>query len=185
MKKLIATGLVIAALTVSSVVVFAAESRISTDVNSIDSLISRVIGSVDEEIAQLRANGIGYGRLIPASILAEKLKISLSEAAALKETGSTYSQVAVVKGISLDDFRKELIEKRKKLIDERVKEGYISEQQGELMKERIENNISNCDGTGNGGNCRGSGLGMMFGTRGNGCGLGQSKGFGRGKGLQK
>ncbi len=169
MKRFLIVSLVTASVAISSLTVFAASADTSTTPNTIDSVISKVTGFSSDEVAAARADGIGYGKLIPASILAKKMNISLQEAVALKEDGKTYAQVAQENGITLDEYKQELLNERNELIDEKVNSGYISAEQGEAIKERITENISNCDGTGSGQN-RGNG----------GCNMGGSRGFGRG-----
>lgn len=187
MKKLLVLSMVTAAVAVSSLSVFAASTDTSTSANSIDTIISKVTGFESAEIAVARANGIGYGKLIPASILAKKLNITLEEAVALKEDDKTYAQTAQDNGITLDEYKQDILEKRSEFVDEKVSNGYITAEQGDVIKERISDNIENCDGTGSGqngsnGGCgmRGSGNGARGNGRGNGLGRGNGIGGGRG-----
>lgn len=173
MKKLLILSMITAAVAVSSITVFAASTDTNTSPNSIDTIISKVTGFESAEIAEARANGVGYGKLIPASLLAKKLNITLSEAVALKKEDKTYAQVAQDNGITLEEYKEEILQKRSEFVDEKVNNSYITPEQGEVIKDRISDNIANCDGTGSGQN----------GNKGVGMG-GSMKGLGRGNGMR-
>lgn len=180
MKKLVLIVFLVVLLTAASITVFAANSDTSSTPNAVDTIISRVTGTNSNEIAKSRCEGVGYGRLIPASILSKRLGISIEEAVKMKETGKTYAQIAEENGISLEDYKSDVLEKKKELIDEKVESGYLTPEQGEQIKDRISESISNCDGTGS---QRGScGMGGYGQGQGNGCGRGRGMGTGGGRG---
>ncbi len=107
----------------------------------------------------------GFGRLIPASILADRLDVDIEDITEQRQSGIAFCQIAEDNGLSAEDYKKELLEKKNAYIDEQIKSGRLTEEQGKLIKERIKNNIENCNQT--------PGADRMNG----GCGMG---GFGRG-----
>ena len=87
----------------------------------------------------------------------------------------TYGEIAAEAG-KLDEFKEELFEQKKEIIEERVAEGSLSRENADEILERIENNQANCVGNGE----RGSGMMGGFGFKfGNGSGGGRGNGFGR------
>ena len=72
------------------------------------------------------------------------------------EDGKTYGEIAAEAG-KLDEFKEELFEQKKEVIEERVTDGSLSRERADEILENIENNQANCDGTG-------SGRGMMNGN---------------------
>ncbi len=64
-----------------------------------------------------------------------------------------------------------MLEQKKVLLDERVKDGTLTQQQADEIYNRMKNNQANCDGTGN----------ARIGKN-SGAGFGQGKGMGRGFG---
>lgn len=135
--------------------------------DSDQSILSKVTGLSDDEITELRSQRIGYGQLLPASVLAERLDMDIMEVIALRQAGKTYYQIAVDKGIEVEDYKDDLLKIKNEYVDEQVKAGIITAEQGKLVKERMSANIESCDG-------QVPGLGRMNG----GCGVG--RGFGSG-----
>lgn len=93
------------------------------------------------------------------------------------EEGKTYGEIAAEAG-KLDEFKAELFEQKKEIIQERVTDGTLTQERADEILENIENNQATCDGTGSG---RGFG-GMMNGSGfgfGHGMMNGRGNGFGR------
>ncbi|MGE5631516.1 MAG: DUF2680 domain-containing protein [Caulobacteraceae bacterium] len=154
-------------------------TTISAFADDTQSILSKVTGLSDDEITTLRAQGIGYGQLIPASIIAGRTNLDIKDVIALRQAGKTYYQIAVDKGIEAADYKNDLIEKKSAYVDEQVKAGTLTEEQGNLIKDRLETNIESCNGQTPGtgrinGGC-GIGFGGGMGRLGNGIG----RGFGR------
>jgi hypothetical protein len=170
MKKLTLVALLVFVLVLSSFSVFADNSQ---------SLLSKVTGLSDDKISELRTQGVGYGQLLPASVLAEKLDMDIEDVLALRQSGKTYYQIAVDKGIEAEDYKKYLLEKKNAYVDEQVKAGTITEEQGKLIKERMSTNIENCNGQTLGAGRLNGGCGMGSGF----CGGSGMNGFGRGRGF--
>ncbi|KJS82935.1 MAG: hypothetical protein JM58_13735 [Peptococcaceae bacterium BICA1-8] len=94
-----------------------------------------------------------------------------------RSQGKTFGQIAEDNG-QLDKFRSEMQEYKKEIIDERVKAGVISKENGEALKKAIEERIAACTGTPGANQER---LGQQFGG-GMKFGGGQGGGFGKGMG---
>lgn len=89
------------------------------------------------------------------------------------DQGKTYGEIAAEAG-KLDEFKEELFEQKKEVIEDRVTEGNLSRERADQILENIEKNQGNCDGTGmgrgmmNGGMMNGgmmNGNGFRFGDR--------------------
>jgi len=92
------------------------------------------------------------------------LDMDIKDIIELRQAGKTYYQIAADKGITPEDYKNELLEKKNAYVDEQVKSGIITEDQGSLIKERIDNNIDNCNGQapGSGRFSGGCGMGRSF-----------------------
>lgn len=84
---------------------------------------------------------------------------------------------------SLEDFQKAMLENKKAIIEERVANGTMTQEDAEKIIKALEENQLTCDGSGQTriGQSYGVGFGGMMG-RGQGAGLGQGRGQGRGLG---
>jgi len=88
----------------------------------------------------------------------------------------------------LDEFQQEILEQKKEILQERVANGTLTQEQADEILANIETNQANCDGTGFGRgmmNGLGFGQGMMNGYRngnGNGFGNGMMNGYRNGTG---
>ncbi len=95
------------------------------------------------------------------------------------DSGKTYGAIAKDAG-KLEEFRKEMLEMKKTVLKEKVKDGTITQKRADEIITFIENNQMNCDGSGCGriGEGMGIGFGRMNGHR-QGGGLGNGQGFGK------
>lgn len=93
-------------------------------------------------------------------------------------SGETYGQIAIDENV-WEEYKEQMLESKKTFLDEKVKDGSITEKQAEDFYNSMLERQQYCDGSGNG-----SGRGMMgfgFGNKGMGRGLGQQgngQGFG-------
>ena len=99
------------------------------------------------------------------------------------DENKTYGEIAAEAG-KLDEFKEELFEQKKEIIEERVAEGSLSRENADEILDRIEDNQGTCFGDGERGSGMMGGFGFMFGNgsgggRGNGFGGGMGNGFGR------
>ncbi|NLN48032.1 MAG: DUF2680 domain-containing protein, partial [Clostridiales bacterium] len=100
----------------------------------------------------------------PAEVLAAVTGKTVDKVVAeRRETGKTYGTMAKDAG-SLEEFRKEMLEMKKAVLQDRVKDGTITQGKADEILSRIEENQLNCDGSG----CMmdGERMGMGFGRMG-------------------
>lgn len=142
--------------------------------------IKKLIGMV-AVLGVLGAGGVVFASevLKPADIAANLTGKSITEVNQERAAGKTYGAMASEVG-KLDEFKTQMIEQKKAILDQRVEEGRITEEQADEIYNKIKDNQALCDGTGNG--KIGKGCGVGFGN-GNGNGLGQGKGQGKGQGV--
>lgn len=167
MKKFTLVTVLVLALVISSFSVFA---------DSEQSILSKVTGISDAKIAELRDQRVGYGQLFPAAVLAKALNMDIADVVALRQAGNSYYQIATDKGIKAEDYKNELLEMKNAYVDEQVKAGNLTSEQGKLMKDRFSANIAACDGQNPGQGRLNGGCGLGAGC---GMGTGGGRGFGR------
>jgi hypothetical protein len=122
----------------------------------------------------ISAAGMVYAADIktPADIAAALTGKSVSDVNKERETGKTYGTIAKDAG-KLEEFQVQMLEQRKAVLDQRVKNGEITQQQADDIYNAIKNNQATCDGTGD------AKLGKQYGMwRGNGQGTGRGRGQG-------
>lgn len=131
-------------------------------------------------ISLLGVSGVVYAAEIktPAEITAALTGKSISEVYAQRSDGKTYGTIASEAG-KLEEFQAQILEQKKALLAQRVKDGTLTQAQADQMLTRIQDNQAICDGTGNAGIGRGAGAGL---GRGSGRGMGQGAGLGNGAG---
>lgn len=96
------------------------------------------------------------------------------------DADKTYGQIAADAG-KLDEFKAAMLDNKKAILDERVKNGTLTQAQADAILVQIEERMENCDGTGSGranGTC-GAGFGLGRGNNGS-AGMGVGGGMGRG-----
>lgn len=140
--------------------------------------IKKVIAVV-VSVCVIGAAGMAYAAEIktPADIAAALTGKSVTDVNKERATGQTYGTIANEAG-KLEEFQVQMLEQRKAILDQRVKDGEITQQQADEIYNAIKNNQATCDGTGN------AKLGKQFGMgRGNGQGSGNGQGMRRGAGM--
>lgn len=70
-------------------------------------------------------------------------------------------------------FKASMLENKKAILNERVSQGQITQEEADKILSEIEENMKNCDGTGN------KGVGKKYGV-----GFGRGKGQGNGQGMK-
>ncbi|HZW83319.1 MAG TPA: hypothetical protein VFF14_07890, partial [Candidatus Deferrimicrobium sp.] len=109
--------------------------------------------------------GVAYaaGAKTPAGIVSALTGKSAEQITAERAAGKTYGTIAQEAG-KLDEFKAENLVQKKALLDQRVKDGYLTQEQADAMYKSMEVNQATCDGTGSAGmgqrNCGGFGQGM-------------------------
>lgn len=135
------------------------------------------------------ATGAVYAATIktPAEITAGLTGKSTDELYTQRQSGKTYGTIAKEAG-KLDEFKAQMLERRKAILDERVKAGTLTQEQADTIYNNMKENQAVCDADGNAGlgmsngTCAstGSGQGMMGQGRGMRGGFGGGMGVGRG-----
>ncbi len=108
----------------------------------------------------------------PAEILAGLTGKSVDEVTDERyETGLTYGQMAYDQGL-WEEYNEKILEDKKAYLDEKVKDGTITQEQADDIYENMQLRQENCAINGFGGGCGGGGM-MGFGYGGGrGCGGG-------------
>lgn len=115
----------------------------------------------------------------PAGIVSKLTGQSLEKVTAERAAGKTYGTIANEAG-KLDEFKAENLEQRKTVLDQRVKDGNLTQEQADTIYNSMSANQATCDGTGSArlGQSTGAGFGQGMGM-----GTGRRNGGGRGRGM--
>ncbi|WMJ78830.1 MULTISPECIES: hypothetical protein [unclassified Sedimentibacter] len=106
----------------------------------------------------------------PAEIFAGLTEKTVDEAIDLRyESGKTFGQLASDEGV-WEEFNTEMLEGKKSLLDERVANGYLTQEEADEIYSGILERTEYCDGYGIGGGRMGCNYGNGF---------GQGRGYGR------
>ena len=125
----------------------------------------------------------------PADITSALTGKTVEDVVKEKAAGKTYGMIANDAG-KLEEFIVQMLEQKKLILDQKIKDGAMAQEQADTIYNNIKDKQANCDGTGNsaiGKKCgAGFGKGMGNGT-GNGMknGRGMGRGIGNVKGLNK
>ncbi|MDK2823450.1 MAG: hypothetical protein PWQ67_612 [Clostridia bacterium] len=114
----------------------------------------------------------------PSEMVANLTGKTQDEVFNLRSQGKTYGQIAQENGV-LEQFKNNMLEYKKAIIDERVNQGLITKENGEAIKKALEERIAICNGTPDPNRMP---LGQQFGG-GLGFGRGQGRGMGMGRGM--
>lgn len=95
-----------------------------------------------------------------------------------RAAGKTYGAIAKDSG-KLEEFKAQMLEQRKALLDLRVKDGTITQERADALYNAMKSNQAICNGTGNSGLGMKNGAGCASGS----CGMGNGQGRGAGKGM--
>ena len=116
----------------------------------------------------------------PAEITAGLTGKTVDQVTSERATGKTYGTIASEAG-KLDEFKAQTLEQKKAILDQRVKDGNLTQAQADAMLNSIATNQATCDGTGTArlGRSMGAGFGQ---GQGMGLGQGQKRGQGMGNG---
>lgn len=107
----------------------------------------------------------------PADITAGLTGKTVEEVAKERTSGKTYGTIASEAG-KLAEFKVESLKQKKIVLDQRVKDGNLTQVEADKIYNDIKTNQLTCDGTGS------AGIGKM-----NGAGFGQGMGQGKGRGM--
>jgi TolA-binding protein len=122
----------------------------------------------------------------PAELLSSLTGISVQDLYEQRQQDKTYGQIADENDV-LAEYQAGQLNLKKQIIEKRVQAGVITLEQGEAIKQAMENRVANCDGTMGENRER---LGQQFGgglgfgaSNGLGNGLANGNGVGRGRGM--
>jgi len=132
--------------------------------------------------AVLGAGGAAYAAtsLTPAEIAANLTGKSVAEMQQQRQGGQTYGAIANEAG-KLAEFKAQMLEQKKIILDERVAAGKLTQEQANTIYQNMQEHQADCDGTCDGSARMGQNGGAGFG-QGAGQGLGNGKGHGQGLG---
>lgn len=121
----------------------------------------------------------------PASIVASLIGRTVTDVIQERfSTGKTYGTIAAEAG-KLDEFKDEMLDNKEEILNDKVENNLISQEEANNILNAIQERQAVCDGTGFGNDAgigNGTGLGNGAGI-GNGTGLGNGAGRGNGAGL--
>lgn len=113
----------------------------------------------------------------PMDIVSELTGKSIESLKEERSLGKTLGEIAK-DNEKLEEFKSQMLEQKKAMLDQRVKDGKITQEKADEIYSLIKEKAENCDGLG-----AGMGNGMRMGKRmgkGNGMGNGNGKGMGNG-----
>ena len=120
---------------------------------------------------------VATGATTSAGIVAGLTGKSVDTVTAERAAGKTYGTIAQEAG-KLDEFKTENLVQKKAVLDQRVKDGTLTQEQANVIYKSIEANQATCDGTGSAKMGQKNGMGY-----GQGMGAGQHIGGGMGRGI--
>lgn len=143
-------------------------------------------------VGVLGTTGIVYAATeakTPAEVVSGLTGKTVEDVTKERAEGKTYGTIAN-EADKLDEFKTQMLEQKKAILDQRVKDGTLTQAQADEIYNQIKENQATCDGTGSARIGRGAGagfgqgscggLGMGSGTQGQGRGQGKGMGLGRG-----
>ncbi|WP_434512767.1 DUF2680 domain-containing protein [Desulfitobacterium sp. AusDCA] len=107
----------------------------------------------------------------PAEITSQVTGKSVEAVNEERASGKTYGTIANEAG-KLDEFQSQMLEQRKAILDQQVKDGKLTQTQADAIYNNIKNNQATCNGAG-----MGYGMGAGYGR---GAGQGYGRGLGNG-----
>lgn len=114
----------------------------------------------------------------PAEIASALTGKSVEDLYKERTSGKTYGTVAKEAG-KLDEFKAQMVEQKKAVLDQRVKDGKLTQQQADEIYKALKDNMAACDATGS------AAIGKKYGAGfGQGSGMGKGQGAGRGTGMR-
>lgn len=134
-------------------------------------VVATIIGS----LGVVGVAGAATGATTPAGIVSVLTGKSVEAVTAERTAGTTYGAIAQEAG-KLEEFKTETLLLKKAMLDQRVKDGNMTQEQADAMYKSMETNQATCDGTGSAKMGQKSGMGF-------GQGAGRHSGGGMGRGM--
>ena len=114
----------------------------------------------------------------PAEIVSGLTGKSVEDLYKERTAGKTYGTIAKDAG-KLEEFKAQILEQKKAVLDQRVKDGTLTQVQADEIYNAIKDNQAVCDGTGS------AGIGKKYGAGfGQGSCMGNGQGTGKGAGMR-
>lgn len=113
----------------------------------------------------------------PAEVVSELTGKSVEELTEERDAGKSYGRIAYEAG-KLEEFKAGMLEQRKAILDQRVKEGKLTQAQADDILNKIKERHALCDGTGDPGIGAHRGKALGRGMK-NGEGMGMGRGVNR------
>jgi phosphate-selective porin len=114
----------------------------------------------------------------PVEILSDVSGNPVEDIQQQRQQGQTYGEMAEDYG-KFEEFRQQMIEQKKAILEKRVQEGSLTQEQADEIEKRLG---TYCNGEG-GKRLFGQGFGAGFGMGYGGCRNGQQRGHGQGRGI--
>jgi len=141
--------------------------------------LKKIIAAVTV-VGMLGASGAAYAATVktPAEIASELTGKTVEDLYKERASGKTYGTIAKDAG-KLEEFKAQMLEQKKAILDQRVKDGKLTQEQADEIYNAITHNQANCDGPGSAAIGRKYGAGFGLGS-----GMGNGQGAGRGAGMR-
>ena len=134
-------------------------------------VVATIIGS----LGVVGVAGAATVATTPAGIVSALPGKSVEAVMAERTAGTTFRSIAQEAG-KLEEFKTETLVLKKAMLDQRVKDGNMTQEQADAMYKSMEANQATCDGTGSAGMGQKSGMGF-------GQGAGKHSGGSMGRGM--
>ena len=135
--------------------------------------VATIVGSLG--VVGVAGASYATGATTPAGIVSALTGKSVEAVTSERATGTTYGTIAKDAG-KLEEFKTETLVQKKAMLEQRVTDGTITQEQAETMVKSMETNQATCDATGSAKIGQKSGMGF-------GQGGGQHSGGGMGRGM--
>lgn len=114
-------------------------------------------------LAVVGGSGAAYAATAasPAEILSDLTGKSTETLYEQRDEGTTFGALAIEEGVQ-EQFKERMLENKKEILQERVEEERLTQEEADAIYERMEQNQENCDGTTQGA-CVGEARGLGFG----------------------
>ena len=122
-------------------------------------VVATIIGS----LGIVGIAGAATGATTPAGIVSALTGKTVEAVTAERTAGTTYGTIAQEAG-KLEEFKTETLVLKKSMLDQRVKDGNMTQEQADAMYESMKTNQATCDGTGSAGMGQKNGMGRGMNT---------------------
>jgi len=140
--------------------------------------VATIVGSLG--VVGVASASYATGATTPAGIVSALTGKSVEAVTAERAAGKTFGTIAQDAGM-LEEFKTEILEQKKAMLDQRVTDGNITQEQADTMVKSMETNQATCDATGSAKIGQKSGMGFrQGGVQHSGGGMGMGRGMNTG-----